>query len=296
MQSMLARSSAGASIARPKCAFSRQIVAPKPAGAPVAGPSNWSRGQLVVVSGRRAAKIALRKGKSDAKKSKIYGRIGKKIIQLAKAGGADPATNAALDTLLRQAKDLGVPKDIVERNLKRATDAKQGDYQEITYEAYGPGGTGLVVFCLTDNVNRTASEVKPTVTKAGAKVAEPGSVLFNFQRCGMIVVDGTTEDAVFEAAMEAGAEDVEPVPPEEDGAPSTSYKLFVPVEAFSSTKTAMRGLGFSVNEEDSDLVFRAAAPVEVDDEAFARNEALVEKLLELDDVDAVFTNCDGLVA
>ncbi|KXZ44773.1 hypothetical protein GPECTOR_62g888 [Gonium pectorale] len=245
--------------------------------------------------GRRAAKIALRKGKSDAKKAKIYGRIGKKIIQLAKAGGADTTTNAALDTLLRQAKDLGVPKDVVERNLKRATDAKQGDYQEVTYEAYGPGGTGLIVFCLTDNLNRTASEVKPTITKAGAKVAEPGSVMFNFSRCGCIVVDGTNEDAVFEAAMEAGADDVEPVPAEEEGAASTSYKVFVPVEAFSSTKATLKGLGFSVNEEDSDLVFKAAAPVEVDDESFSRCEALVEKLLELDDVDNVFTNCDGLV-
>ncbi|KAG2500500.1 hypothetical protein HYH03_001278 [Edaphochlamys debaryana] len=265
---------------------------------PARCPSTQPRSRQLVAPvemGRRSAKIALRKGKSDAKKAKIYGRIGKKIIQLAKAGGADPVSNAALDTLLRQAKDLGVPKDVIERNLKRATDAKQGDYQEITYEAYGPGGTGLVVFCLTDNVNRTASEVKPTVTKAGAKVAEPGSVLFNFQRCGLIVVDGTTEDAVFEAAMEAGAEDVAPVPPEEDGAPSTSYKVFVPVEAYTSAKATLRTLGFTVNEEDSDLVYKAAAPVEVDDDAFAKCEALVERLLELDDVEGVFTNCDGLV-
>ncbi|GFR51736.1 hypothetical protein Agub_g14110, partial [Astrephomene gubernaculifera] len=136
---------------------SRPMVLPLPC------PSTKPRSRLLVPPvemGRRSAKIALRKGKSDAKKAKIYGRVGKKIIQLAKAGGADPTTNAALDTLLRQAKDLGVPKDVVERNLKRATDSKQGDYQAVTYEAYGPGGTGLVVFCLTDNLNRTASDVK----------------------------------------------------------------------------------------------------------------------------------------
>ncbi|GLC47402.1 hypothetical protein PLESTB_001960000 [Pleodorina starrii] len=296
---VMSHSSAACPIGRPSsCAYSRQQLR-KVAASPAPCPSARPRSRVIVPPvemGRRSAKIALRKGKSDAKKAKIYGRIGKKIIQLAKAGGADPTTNAALDTLLRQAKDLGVPKDVVERNLKRATDSKQGDYQEVTYEAYGPGGTGLVIFCLTDNLNRTASEVKPTVTKAGAKVAEPGSVLFNFNRCGMIVVDRTTEDAVFEAAMEAGAEDVEPVSPEEDGQPSTSYKVFVPVEAFAAAKGTLRQLGFSVNEEDSDLVFKAAAPVEVDDEAFSRCEALVEKLLELDDVDNVFTNCDGLIA
>ncbi|GLI68298.1 hypothetical protein VaNZ11_012659 [Volvox africanus] len=281
-----------------KRSFVRQQL-PLFAASPTPCPSTKARSRVLVPPvemGRRAAKIALRKGKSDAKKSKIYGRVGKKIIQLAKAGGADPTTNAALDTLLRQAKELGVPKDVVERNLKRATDSKQGDYQEVTYEAYGPGGTGLIIFCLTDNLNRTASEVKPTVTKAGAKVAEPGSVMFNFTRCGMIVVDNTTEDAVFEAAMEAGADDVEPVPTEEDGQPSTSYKVFVPVEAFAAAKGTLRQLGYSVNEEDSDLVYKAAAPVEVDDDSFSRCEALVEKLLELDDVDNVFTNCDGLVA
>ncbi|GIM09916.1 hypothetical protein Vretimale_13713, partial [Volvox reticuliferus] len=281
----------------PKCGFGRQHFSQFIAS-PIPCPSTKARSRMLVPPvemGRRSAKIALRKGKSDAKKSKIYGRVGKKIIQLAKAGGADPTTNAALDTLLRQAKELGVPKDVVERNLKRATDSKQGDYQEVTYEAYGPGGTGLIIFCLTDNLNRTASEVKPTVTKAGAKVAEPGSVMFNFTRCGMIVVDNTTEDAVFEAAMEAGADDVEPVAAEEDGQPSTSYKVFVPVEAFAAAKGTLRQLGFTVNEEDSDLVYKAAAPVEVDDDSFNRCEALVEKLLELDDVDNVFTNYDGLV-
>eukprot|EP00879_Flechtneria_rotunda_P025346 GHRR01026925.1.p1 GENE.GHRR01026925.1~~GHRR01026925.1.p1 ORF type:complete len:223 (+),score=46.46 GHRR01026925.1:320-988(+) len=109
-----------------------------------------------VQMGRRSAKIALRKGKADAKKAKSYGRIGKKIIQLVKAGGPDPITNSKLSDLLKQAKDLGVPKDIIERNVKKASDAKQGDFQECIYEAYGPRGTGFVIEALTDNVNRTA--------------------------------------------------------------------------------------------------------------------------------------------
>lgn len=247
--------------------------------------------------GRRSDKIALRKGKTDAKKTKLYARMGKKIVQLAKAGGPDPSVNTALNDALKQAKDLGVPKEILERNLKRSSDTKQGDYQELAYEAYGPGGTGFIVFCLTDNVNRTASEVKPTITKAGSKVAEPGSVLFNFARCGLIVVDNTSEDAVFEAAMDAGAEDIQPVvAADEDGQPSSSYKVYVPIEEFSAAKGKLAAAGFAVNQEESELIFKAAAPVEVDDDAFARCEALMEKLLDLDDVDAVFTNCDGLTA
>jgi transcriptional/translational regulatory protein YebC/TACO1 len=87
-----------------------------------------------------------------------------------KAGGPDPVSNSKLDTLIKQAKDLGVPKDIIERNIKRATDTKQADFAELIYEAYGPGGTGFLVECLTDNVNRSASEVKSTITKSGNKV------------------------------------------------------------------------------------------------------------------------------
>lgn len=287
------------SVAGALSSCSRPVGLLSPSSRPALCPSKPSRELALlppVAMGRRAAKIALRKGKSDAKKSKIYGRMGKKIIQLAKAGGADPSSNSALNDVLKQAKDLGVPKDIIERNLKRSTDTKQGDYQEISYEAYGPGGTGFIVFCLTDNVNRTASEVKPTINKASCKVAEPGSVMFNFARCGVIVVDDTSEDAVYEAAMDAGAEDIQPAADNDDGTPSTSYRVYVPVEEFSATKNKLAAAGFAINQEDSELIFRAQAPVEVNDEEFARCEALMEKLLDLDDVDAVFTNCDGLTA
>ncbi|GAX77862.1 hypothetical protein CEUSTIGMA_g5304.t1 [Chlamydomonas eustigma] len=253
-----------------------------------------SRSNLVVYNGRRAAKIALRKGKSDAKKAKVYGRVGKKIIQYVKSGGADPVTNAKLDTLIKQAKDLGVPRDIIDRNIKRASDTKQADFLELCYEAYGPGGTGFIVECLTDNVNRSAGDVKAIITKSGNKVAEPGSVMFNFARCGAILVEDTKEDIIFEAAMEAGAEDVCPLPEDEDGNPSTSYKVFTPVEEFSSATATLTKMGFKVNLEESELVYRASTPLEVDDEAFGKCETLMERLLEHDDVEAVYTNCDGL--
>jgi hypothetical protein len=115
-------------------------------------------------------------------------------------------------------------QDIIERNIKRASDKSQADYSEVVYEAYGPGGTGIIIECLTDNLNRTAGDVKSTITKAGCKVADPGSVMFNFQRQGLLVIDESDEDAVFEAAMEAGADDIQPVF-DEDGQPTTSFKV-----------------------------------------------------------------------
>ncbi|KAJ9511659.1 hypothetical protein QJQ45_017972 [Haematococcus lacustris] len=233
-------------------------------------------------------------GKSDAKKAKIYGRVGKKIVSVVKAGGADPSVNIKLADLLRVAKDLGVPREILDRNISRASDKNQADFQEVLYEAYGPGGTGFLVACLTDNVNRSASEVKNALTKGGAKVAEPGSVQFNFTRSGMVLVEDTAEDAVFEAAMEAGADDVVAVTPEEEGAPSTSFKVFTSVEGFNTAKATLVSLGFRVNQEDSDLAYKPAAAVEVDEEAFAKCEMLLERLLDLDDVDGVFHNCADL--
>lgn len=256
-----------------------------------------SRDQIVVdvqCMGRRADKIALRKGKSDAKKAKAYARMGKRIITVVKGGGPDPASNVLLSALLKQAQQLGIPKDILERNIKKASDAKQADYIEVTYECYGPGGTGFIIECLTDNVNRSASEVKTRIgAKGHGKVAEPGSVMFNFTRAGSILVEKTSEDALFEASMEAGGEDVVPVE-EEEGASSSAFTVFSASDAFGSTLSKLRELGFAVNAEESELVYRSNASVEVNDEDYAKCESLMDRLLELDDVESVFTNCEGL--
>lgn len=246
-----------------------------------------------VQMGRRSAKIANRKGKADAKKAKIYGRIGKKIIQLVKAGGPDPVANSKLSDLLKQAKELGVPKDVIERNLKKASDAKQGDFQECIYEAYGPGGTGFVIEALTDNVNRSAGDIKSAITKGGGKPADSGSVMFNFMRQGQVLVIGADEDELFEAAIDAGADDVQPIF-DEDGVSTNDFKLYTQVEAFAAAISKLQELGFKVNTEESELVYRGTAEVAVDEEAFAKCEALMDRLLELDDVDSVYTNCEGL--
>ena len=120
-------------------------------------------------SRRRSAKIATRKGKADAQKSKLYGKIGKQIAQAVRQGGPDALGNLRLRDALAAAKMAQVPVDIIDRNIKRASESK-ADYTEMTYEAYGIGGTGFVIECLTDNINRSASDVKAAITKAGGKV------------------------------------------------------------------------------------------------------------------------------
>ena len=179
----------------------------------------------------------------DARKAKLYGKIGKLIVQAVKAGGTDTVGNARLKDVLKQAQQASVPKDIIERNIKRASDKSQADFQEVsmltkclttfsignhitmytvtadgylpamftvrqhhqdgdnllqvTYEAYGAGGTGFVMECLTDNLNRSASEIRAAVMKAGGKMADPGSVMFNFQRQGQVFVScEASEDQV----------------------------------------------------------------------------------------------------
>lgn len=166
-------------------------------------------------------------GAADAAKAKLYGKLGKLIVKTygivhhhicnarhcaphpypitlllllhrAKAGGPDPVSNTALADVLRQARDAQVPKDIIERNIKKASEANQADFQEMLFEAYGPGGTGFLIECLSDNVNRSSSEVRAAVTKAGGKMAEQGSVAFNFKRQGVVLLqgEGLTEDQV----------------------------------------------------------------------------------------------------
>ncbi|KAK9812773.1 hypothetical protein WJX72_003451 [[Myrmecia] bisecta] len=242
--------------------------------------------------GRRSSKIATRKGAQDAQKAKRYGKIGKLIIQAVKAGGSDPQANTKLKEVLNQAKLVECPKDIIERNLKKATDKSQEDFKEVTYEAYGPGGTGFVMECLTDNVNRSATDVRNAVTRTGGKMADPGSVLFNFQRQGLVfVAPSAGEDEVFEAAMDAGADDVQPVKGEEG---CEGYKLLTSVEDFVDVLKNVSSTGIPVDNEHSGLVYSPLTTVEVEDDILDQNALLFERLLSVDDIDAVHTTCAGL--
>ena len=246
------------------------------------------RATETVMMGRRSAKIAVRKGKADAQKAKLYGKIGKLIAQAVRSGGNDPIANTRLREILAQAKLAQLPVDIIERNMKKAADKNGGDFSEMVYEAYGPGGTGFIIEALTDNVNRTASEVRTAVTKGGGKMADVGSVLFNFTRTGLVMVDPShDEDAALEAALEAGASDM--VPATDDGV-LEGYKVLTSLESFSAVSHSLVDQGLTLNMESSGLVYVPLAEIEVSEDDFTGNETLMERLLAVDDVDAVYSN------
>ncbi|CAM6051027.1 unnamed protein product [Sphagnum compactum] len=246
--------------------------------------------------GRRSAKIATRKGAQDKKKSKLYGKIGKQIITLVKEGGPSPAANPALAVLLQQAKEADVPKDIIDRNLKKATDKGQADFVELTYEVYGYGGVGLVLEVLTDNFNRAAATIRDVVKKGGAKMADSGSVLFNFKRAGVIYVkaDSVKSDELLLAAMDAGAEDVlEPEADEDEDNDKEEEKYFqiiTSLDQFSVVRGSLQEAGVPFDADISGPQLIPIMTVKTDDEAMELNKVLTDKLLELDDVDAVYSN------
>jgi len=240
-----------------------------------------------VCMGRKAAKVAAKKQKGEAIRTKLYGKYGKLIVTAVKeGGGADPVANTQLARVLADASRLSVPRDLIERNIKRATDTSQADYMELTYEAYGAGGVGIVIEVLSDNVNRAAADTKAAINKAGGKVAEPGSVLFNFERKGFISLNCSSEkeDEVFECAADNGGDDIAP---REDG--GEGFVVVTEVAGFMQCQKALADAGFEIDADGTALKMVPLAEVEVDDDAAEKNEALVEKLLELDDVDAVYT-------
>ncbi|CAN0243021.1 unnamed protein product, partial [Discosporangium mesarthrocarpum] len=162
--------------------------------------------------GRRAEKIAKTKGKEDARRGKVFARMGKKIIMAVKTGGPSEESNKLLADTLRECKTLNVPKDNIARAIKRATEGSQGDFKEAVYEAYGHGGAGLVVSALTDNPNRAVADIKVVFKKHDLKPAAQGSVLFQFSKRGRIEVEGKVdEEKVIEMAIESDVEDVEVV-------------------------------------------------------------------------------------
>lgn len=158
--------------------------------------------------------IKNRKGAQDAKRGKIFQKLSREIYMAAKQGDADPAMNAALRLAIDKAKAANMPNDNIDRAIKRASDAGQGEnYDEVLYEAYGPGGVGLLVYTLTDNTNRTLTNVRTAINKNGGNLAEQGSVSFQFDRLGYIAIErkaeSLDEEAVLMDALEAGASDFE---------------------------------------------------------------------------------------
>ncbi|MBA3602163.1 MAG: YebC/PmpR family DNA-binding transcriptional regulator [Parachlamydiaceae bacterium] len=228
------------------------------------------------------ANIKHRKGRADAKKGKIFSRIAKEIISAVKVGGVDTKSNTRLRLALLKAREANVPNDIIERNIKKASSADQADFTEMTYELYGHGGVGIIAEVMTDNKNRISSEMRIATNKRGGVVATPGAVAFNFDRKGIIQIPNkdVSEDKIFMAVSEAGAEDFETV--DEFYVVTTD-----PVDLYA-VKEKLVAQGFVISETSLEMIPKSN--VECDLETAKANLALVEWLEELEDVDAVYHN------
>ncbi|XP_027080017.1 probable transcriptional regulatory protein At2g25830 [Coffea eugenioides] len=245
--------------------------------------------------GRRSCKIAGRKTAQDAKKTKLYSRIGKEVVSAVKKGGPNPVSNIVLAALLEKAKEFDVPKEILERNIKRASEKGQEAYIEKTYEVYGYGGAGIVVEVLTDKINRSVAAIRGVLKDCGGKMADSGSIAFKFKRARVVNIKVTDveKDQLLSIALDAGAEDIiEPLLDEDDSEEDKSerhYKVVSSAENYSDMLSKLRDAGIPC-ETDNGSELLPINPIEVDDEAMDLNRELMSKLLELDDVDAVYTD------
>ena len=230
--------------------------------------------------------IKHKKGAADAKRGKLFARLIRGIEAAAKTGGPDPEGNPTLATAVQKAKDASVPKDNIDRALKRAAGGLEGvDYATLYYEGYAPGGAALYVECLTDNRNRAASDVRSAFNKNGGSLAEPGAVNYLFSRTGIIVVprDATTEDDILIAGLDAGIEDVTI-----DG---DVFQVQCQATDVQTVRAALEAAGIPVSSSDSTML--ASTSVQITDESTARQVLrLLDALEDCDDVQNVYSNFD----
>jgi YebC/PmpR family DNA-binding regulatory protein len=226
--------------------------------------------------------IMHRKGRQDSVRSKMFSKLAREITVAAKAGLPDPDMNARLRLAIQNAKAQSMPKDNIDRAVKKAAGADGENYDEVRYEGYGPGGTAIIVEALTDNRNRTASNVRSTFTKAGGALGETGSVSFSFDHVGEITYKDVVGDAdkVMEAAIEAGADDVES---DEEG-----HTIICGFELLNEVAKALEGsLGPA---ETVKIIWKAQNTVPVDDEKAESLMKLIDSLEDDDDVQNVYSN------
>jgi YebC/PmpR family DNA-binding regulatory protein len=228
--------------------------------------------------------IMHRKGRQDAMRSKLFSKLAREITVSAKMGLPDPAMNARLRAAIIAARSENMPKDNIERAIKKAAGSDGENYDEIRYEGYAPGGVAVIIEALTDNRNRTASEIRSYFTKAGGSLAETGAVSFMFDHVGAIEFDSKTADAdtMMEAAIEAGADDVST---DEHG-----HEIITELEALRDVATAMESKFGEPRK--ANLIWRAQNMIAVDDEAGEKIMKLLDALEENDDVQHVYSNAE----
>jgi len=236
----------------------------------VAGHSKW-------------ANIQHRKGRQDEKRGKIWTRIIREITVAARAGGGDLSANPRLRLAVDKAKAANMPADRVKYNIDKATGNAEGvNYEEIRYEGYGIGGAAIMVDTMTDNRVRTVADVRHAFSKHGGNMGTEGSVAFQFKHCGQLVfAPGTNEDALMDAALEAGAEDVIT---DYDGA----IEVLTDYADFEKVKAALEVAGFK--PEIAEVTMRAENTIDLEGDDAARMQKLLDVLEDLDDVQAVYHN------
>ena len=240
----------------------------------MSGHSNWST-------------IKHKKGAADAKRGQLFTKLAREIMVAARSGDANPDMNFRLRLAVDSARSLNMPKDNIDRAVARGSGVGDDSaiLEEISYEAYGPGGAGIIVQALTDNKNRTAAEVRARITRAGGNLAGAGAVSWNFENKGLITVevtDGDPDDIALEI-VDVGAEDVEV-----DG---STVQVTAPYEEFQQVKTDVEALA-GITVESGDVALVPTTLVPLDDKGAMQTLRLLDALEELDDVSKVYSNGD----
>jgi YebC/PmpR family DNA-binding regulatory protein len=231
--------------------------------------------------------IKHKKGAADAKRGKLFSKLARAIIVAAKEGGGDPANNLALQNAIEKARSYSMPKDNIDRAIAKGTGegADGAAYETVVYEGYGPEGVAVIVEALTDNRNRTASDVRHAFTKHGGSLGTTGAVAWQFERRGVVVVPaaGVDEEELFLAAADAGAEDVE-----SDG---DVFQVTSAPESLAAVREAIEQAGFTVDSAELSMVPKTTVAVE--DETKAKSVMrLIDTLEDNDDVQDVYANFD----
>ncbi len=230
--------------------------------------------------------IKHKKEKTDAQRAKVFTKIGKEIAMAVKAGGADPNANSKLRDLISKAKSLNVPNDNIDRVIKKAASSDAEDYESIYYEGYGPSGIAVIVECATDNRNRTSADLRHYFDKFGGNLGTTGCVSYLFSDKGIILVDAedVDEDAIMEAALEAGAEDI--------GLEEDTFEVLTPVNDVYTVKEALEAAGYTILSTEEAKIPSSYINL-TDEDAVTKMNKLIDALDDNEDVQNYWHNWEN---
>jgi len=230
--------------------------------------------------------IKHKKEKTDAQRAKVFTKIGKEIAMAVKAGGADPNANSKLRDLISKAKSLNVPNDNIDRIIKKAASSDSENYESIYYEGYGPSGIAVIVECATDNRNRTGADLRHYFDKFGGNLGTTGCVSYLFSDQGIVLVDseGVDEDALMEAALEAGADDI--------GLEDDTFEVLTPVNDVYSVKEALENAGYTILSTEEAKIPSTYVNLS-EEEAVIKMQKLIDALDDNEDVQNYWHNWEN---